>query len=347
MKKIVRQVVGMDVAQKELVVCLGRMREDLTPEVYAHKSFANTKTGFQSLETWVKKLTDPAADLRFVMEATGVYHESVAYYLEGQGYQISIVLPNKISNYARTLETRTITDKTASEAITQFGLERKLENWKRPHKIFKTLRQLNRERAQIVEERTIVKNHLHAEKAEAEPNKTSIDRIQKRIQFLNKQEKQVKEEIVATVKKDETVASSAKLLSSLSGIGLITASTVLGETNGFELIRNKKQLTSYSGLDVIEKQSGTSIRGKSRISKRGNKHLRKAMHMPALAAIRHDERFKNIFARLVARHGIKMKAVVAVQRKLLEMHFTIYKTQQPYDKNYLNKKNTKTICESL
>jgi len=96
-------------------------------------------------------------------------------------------------------------------------------------------------------------------------------------------------------------------------------------------------LSSYAGLDVKEKQSGTSVKGKPRISKKGNKHLRKAMHLPALAAIRCDERFKAIFARLVAKHGIKMKAAVAIQRKLLEMIFILYKTNTPYDKDYLKK----------
>ncbi|MCH5599342.1 IS110 family transposase [Niabella ginsengisoli] len=119
-------------------------------------------------------------------------------------------------------------------------------------------------------------------------------------------------------------------------MGLLTASTVLAETNGFDLIKNKKQLTSYAGLDVKEKQSGTSVKGKPKISKRGNKYLRKSLHMPALGAISHDERFKAIFARLVARHGIKMKAVVAIQRKLLELMYTLYKKQEKYDKNYFN-----------
>ena len=125
------------------------------------------------------------------------------------------------------------------------------------------------------------------------------------------------------------------LICSIPGIGLLTAATVLAETNGFELIRNKRQLASYAGFDVKEKQSGTSVKGKPSISKRGNKYLRKAMHLPALSAIRHDERFKAIFARIVSKHGIKMKAAVAVQRKLLEMIYTISKNQVPYNKNYL------------
>ena len=346
MKKLVRQVVGIDVAQKEIVVSLGRMYDDLIPEVYGYKTFANTDKGFDVLILWVKKLSEPSIGVRYVMEATGVYHERLAYFLEAKGYEVSIVLPNKISNYFRTLEGKTITDKTASETIARFGLERKLDNWKRPKEVFKKLRQLTRERDQIVAERTMVKNQLHAEKAEAEPNETSVTRIKKRIVFLNKQDKEIRADIEALINQDEQVKKAVGIISSLSGIGLLTAATVLAETNGFELIRNKRQLASYAGLDVKEKQSGTSVKGRACISKRGNKYLRKAMHLPALAAIRHDERFKAIFARLVSKHGIKMKAAVAVQRKLLEMIYILYKTSTPYDKNYLKCKDTEDIKQA-
>ena len=337
MRKIVKQVLGIDVAQKELVVSLGRMHDDWRPELYASKTFANTQKGFITLVSWVKKLTEVGHGVRYVMEATGVYHESLAYFLEEKGYEVTIILPNKICNYFKTLTVKSITDKTSAEAIAMFGLEKNLGSWKRPKKIFRSLRQLTRERDQIVQERTMVKNQLHAEQAEAEPNPSSIQRIKKRIQFLNKQEKEIKTEITALAKTDKQVDKSVKITSSVTGIGVLTAVTVLAETNGFELIRNKRQVSSYAGFDVIEKESGTSVKGKSRISKRGNKYLRKAMHLPALAAIRHDERFKAIYARLIARHGIKMKAVVAVQRKLLEIMYTVYKTNTPYDKNYLKK----------
>lgn len=337
MKKIVRQTVGIDVAQKELVVCLGRMNDDWTSELYAHKTFANTDRGFSALVLWVKKQTDETIGVRYVMEATGVYHESLAYFLDGKGHELSVVLPNKISNYFRTLDIKTVTDKTCSEAIAQFGLERKLDSWHRPKAIFKQLKQLTRERDQIVQERTMVKNQSHAEAVEAEPNKRTIARLKQRIVLLNKQEKAIKEEMAALIKTDTGLQETVLVVCSLPGVGLLTAATVLAETNGFELIRNKRQLTSYAGLDVKEKQSGTSVKGKPRISKKGNKYLRKAMHMPALAAIRHDERFKAIFVRLVSKHGIKMKAAVAVQRKLLEMIYTLYKTNTVYDKDHLKK----------
>jgi len=336
MKKIVKQVLGIDVAQKELVVCLGRMHEDWTPELYSHGTFVNNKKGFDAMVKWVKKLTIEATAVRYVMEATGVYHESLAYYLEGKGYEVSIVLPNKISNYVRTLEVNTITDKTASEAIARFGLERKLDTWKRPKQIFKNLKQLTRERNQIVETRTLAKNQLHAEMAEAFPNPSSLHRIKALIKFLDKQVAEILKELTELAKQDGQVHESIELICSIPGVGRLTAATVLAETNGFELIRNKRQLTSYAGLDVREKQSGTSIKGKPRISKKGNRHLRKAMHLPALTAIRHDKKFKAVFVRLVSKHGIKMKAAVAVQRKLLEMIYTVYSKNTAYDKNYLN-----------
>ncbi|MDO9376312.1 MAG: IS110 family transposase [Ferruginibacter sp.] len=337
MKKLVKQILGIDVGQKELVVCLGRMTEDWAPELYASKAFPNSLKGFNAMEVWVKKLVDPDVPLRFVMEATGVYHESLAYYLCDQQYAVSIVLPNKVSNYFRTLKVKTINDQTASQAIALFGLERKLEDWKRPNPVYKRLRQLVRERDQLIQERTIVKNQLHAEKSEAEPGGTSLLRMKKRITLLDKQEVEIKEEIQRIVKKDPKTNETVQLISTIPGIGTLTAVTILAETNGFELIRNKRQLTSYAGLDVVEKQSGTSVKGKPRISKKGNKYLRKAMYFPALSVMRYDERFKALFARLVSKNGIKMKAGVAVQRKLLEMTYTIFKTHRPYDKNYLNK----------
>lgn len=337
MKKIVKQVVGIDVAQKELVVCLGRMHDDCSPELYANKVFANTEKGMEALMLWAKKQTDQQISLRFVMEATGVYHEALAYFLEEKEYELSIVAPGKISNYMRTLEVKTITDKTSSQAITMFGLERKLDCWKKPKDSYRKLRQLTRERDQLVAERTIVKNQLHAEQTEAFPNKSSVKRIKDRIVILNRQEKEIKAELAVLIAQDDEIKKIAVIICSLPGIGLLTAAIVLGETNGFNLIRNRRQLASYAGFDVKEKQSGTSVRGKPRISKKGNKYLRKAMHLPALTAIRFDERFKAIFARLASKHGIKMKAAVAVQRKLLEMVYTLYKTNKLYDKNYLKK----------
>jgi len=338
--RLLKQVVGIDVAQKELVVSLGKMDENAVTTVYANKVFSNNEKGFVSMEAWVIKQTIAEYPLRYVMEATGVYHERFAYYLTGKGYVVSIIMPNKISNFFRTLEIKTITDKSMSAAIALFGLEKQLDNWVQPKRVYRSLRQVSREREQLIAERTMIKNQLHAEQAEAFPGKDTIRRMQDRIKIINTQLKEILAEIKIAIIKDEDLKHTVATITTIPGIGLLTATIILAETNGFELIRSKKQLTSYAGLDVREKESGISVKGKPRISKRGNKHLRKAMHLPALAAIRYSERYKAIFRRIVSRNSVKMKGVVAIQRKLLEMVYTIYKTNKPFQKDYLKPHNT-------
>lgn len=334
MKKVLKQVLGVDVAQNELVVTLGRMYDDLSMELHANNVFKNNDPGIIALVKWVPKLTIAEVNVRFVMEATGIYHQKLAYYLDEHGFEVSIVLPNKISNYMRTLQQKTINDKASSEAIARFGLERNLDRWKRPKEIYRQLQQLTRERDQLVAERSAAKNQLHAEEAEAYPNKNTVKRMKARIRFLNTQEKEIKQEIDSIVKSNQELKNEIDNICTIPGVGQLTATIVLAETNGFELIRNKRQLVSYAGLDIKEKTSGTSVKGKPRISKKGNKNLRRAMHLPALGSIKYNAVHRTIYSRLVSRSGIKMKGVVAVQRKLLELIYTLYKNKTVFQPDY-------------
>jgi transposase len=134
---------------------------------------------------------------------------------------------------------------------------------------------------------------------------------------LNGQEKAIKDDIKKIVNNDEILKNDIKNICTIPGVGDLTAVIALAETNGFELIKNSKQLVSYAGLDVKEKQSGTSVKGKSKISKKGNKNLRKAMHMPSLSAVKYIQPHREMYIRMVGRSGIKMQALVAVQRKIL------------------------------
>ena len=332
MKKL-KQTVGIDVAQNELVCTFGYLLEDLSIGLKSSMTFKNSLTGFKKLKKWADKLTDDKKPF-FVLEATGVYHQKLAHWLYDNAYQIVIVLPNKISNYCKTLKIKTVTDKTASQAITRFGLERKLERWMPSKPIFRKMKQLTRERDQIIAERTTIKNQIHAEKTEAFPNTNSLKRLKARKKLLDMQELAVKNDIEQLVEQDIEIRERISNMTSIPGVGILTAAIVLGETNGFELIRNKRQLTSYAGLDVQEKLSGTSVKGKPRISKKGNRHLRKAVHLPALSAKRFSAKYHGSFERLVAIHGIKMKALVAIQRKLLELMYTLYKNKTNFDPDF-------------
>ena len=334
----IKQTVGVDVAQKELVCVVGVLLDDFSVSLKARKAFANNMSGFKAFLKWAKSFTEASLDLTAVLEATGVYHEKFVHWLVGQEQQVAIVLPNKISNYMRTLSIKTITDNTAAEAIAQFGLESKLETWTPPKPIFRKLKQLTRERDQTVCERVVVANQLHAQNAEAFSNANSLKRLKARKALLHKQEKEIKKEIHLLVKSDPNLEENISYMTSIPGVGELTAVIALAETNGFELVMNKRQLVSYAGLDIREKQSGTSVKGKPKISKKGNRHLRKSVHLPALCAIKNCSLYKNNFARLVGRHGIKMKAVVAVQRKILELMYILYKTKTVFELEYELKK---------
>lgn len=122
-----KQVFGVDVSQKELEVSFGKLNEDLIIEIYPHRISSNKEIGFVALNKWILKNTVKDVSLRVVMEVTGLYHQKFAHFIVDKDFDTSIVLPNKISNYLRTLDIKIITNKTCSEAIARFELERKLE----------------------------------------------------------------------------------------------------------------------------------------------------------------------------------------------------------------------------
>src|SRR5690606_10383950 len=132
--KILKQIAGVDVAKDELVASFGRIKENFEKEIISFQIFDNSKKGFGQFIKWVEKMKDPDVNGQIVMEATGVYHQKFAHFLTDHQQQVVIVLPNKISNYARSLNIKTITDKTSSQAICWFGLDRKLDNWEKPQK---------------------------------------------------------------------------------------------------------------------------------------------------------------------------------------------------------------------
>ena len=338
MEKRIKQSVGIDCGQKELVVAYGIMDENFDVKILSNTKFSNDEKGFKKFLAWSQKLNSQGIEVSYLIEATGVYHERFSLYLYDQGCRISVLLPNKSRAFMKTLSVKTVNDKVSAQMLAQFGLEKKLEPWQPPHEVYNELRQLTRERDQLMGEQTQVKNQLHAEKSGAWPNAGSLKRMQQRIRFLLKQIEQIEDEINAAIEKQPWLKEKIKNVCSIKGVGTITAVTVVAEANGFNLIRNKKQLVSYAGLDVITKDSGTSIKSKPRISRKGNKYLRKCLHYPALTAIRSADLMKALFVRLVSKHGIKMKGVVAVQRKLLKLIYILWKKNEVYDPNYQTKK---------
>jgi transposase len=334
MKKLLRQSVGIDVGKDELVSKFARLCEDFHREIPSSQVVKNNLQGFSKLLSWCDKLKEKQIELRFVIEATGVYYEALACYLVDKGQQVSVILPNRAKAFSKTLTTKTVTDMTAAESLAVMGLEKQLDDWQKPGEEINHLKQLNREREQLLQERSMIKNQLHAEQHSAWPVEQSIKRMKDRIRYVTKQIKQVELEMRQILKGNATLQEKMDKICTMVGVGQVTAISVVAETAGFNLIRNKKQLTSYAGYDIVDKISGTSVRGKPHISHKGNKNLRKAMHYPALSAIKHDPKMKQFYIRLLSKHGIKMKALVAVQRKMLVLIYTLWKNDQEYDPDY-------------
>ena len=132
------------------------------------------------------------------------------------------------------------------------------------------------------------------------------------------------------VNSSEEVKQKVDNICLVKGIGLLTVATIIGETNGFEMFENIRQLVSYSGYDVVENQSGKHF-GKTKISKKGNAHIRRILHMPSFTVVRYDQKpFADLFERVYERTNIKMKGYVAVQKKMLIYIYTLWKNNQPY-----------------
>ena len=136
------------------------------------------------------------------------------------------------------------------------------------------------------------------------------------------------------IQSDEIVAKKVKGICKIKGVGILTVAVIIAETNGFILFKNIKQLVSYCGYDVIENQSGKHV-GKTRISKKGNGHIRRALHMPAFNVVRFKvSPFINLHERTMVRHNTKMKSYVAVQKKILILIYTLWMRNEVFDCDY-------------
>lgn len=268
------------------------------------------------------------------MEATGIYHENCAYYLFGKGFDVSIILPNKAKKYLEAIGLKSKNDSIDAKGLSQMGAEQCLELWQPMGTFFYQLRLLTRQHQNVTELKTVLKNQLDALGFAMHHSEAVNNQLGQTIALFETQLKELGREIKAHLKSDEEVNRKAENILRIKGLGVLTLSTVLAETNGFTLFKNYKQLVSYAGYDVVEAQSGTRI-GKTKISKRGNSRIRRALHMPSLVVIQCDVKpFKDLFERTYEKHGVKMKSYVAVQKKLLTMIYHLWKKDQPYGVDY-------------
>ena len=330
--KFCKQALGIDVSKDTLAVDLLALPAPAERfKVRGCRKFANTRAGYRDLFAWLTKKTEADVALRVVLEATGSYHENLAYYLYEQGCSLSILLGNKVAAYARSLNQPSKTDPSDARLLARLGLERSLRDWQPASDVMRQLRYLTRERQALMQDRLRHSNQIHALRHGHRPPAKIIRRHEVSVNLIERQIKAIESEMAALRRQDPALDRAMKRLQTIPQVGPLTAATVLAETAFFELFDSRSQVVKYAGMDIVEKQSGSSLQSTGRLSKRGNRRLRAALHMAAVGTIRTTGPLAELYARVYDRTRCKMKAVVAVQRKLLTLMYTLHKTEQDYD----------------
>jgi transposase len=330
--KVLKQSIGVDVSKDTISCCFGQKDDTGSEQFSKAKSFENSPNGFRELMNWVNEQSC-SADTWYVMEATGVYYENLAYWLLEQELNVSVIIPSKVSNYAKTLELKTKTDAVDARILSKLGLERQLRKWAVPTVLMREVRFLTRELRETKAKLVVSKNQLHAKTHAHRASAGTVRRLKRQIKLLEGQVIEIESELRVLVMNDVSLSEKVEKLESIPGVGFMTAISVVGETNAFALFANSKQLVSYAGLDVRQNQSGKK-EGKSKISKQGNNFIRHALYMPALSSSLHNADLKVFYNRVNMNKPSKKVGVTAVARKLLVLMYTLWKNDSEYVVNF-------------
>ena len=338
---ILKVALGVDVSKDNLAVCLCRLTVNLAKEFEDSFEVSNDISGFKKLIRWLDIQVAEREDLWVVMESTGVYHEGFVYYLYEAGFNVSVMQSGRVKRYAQSLDQRSKTDALDSRMLAMLGCERALPLWTPPDPTLRELKGLSRERSFLLKEKQIERNRLHANQHSAYSNKRELRRFKQRLKLIAKQLEEVEKEMKVLINDTPDLKRRIKHLESIPGISFVSAAIVVGETLGFTGFTNAKQLTSYAGFDVVLKESG-AYKGKTRISKKGNKNIRRVLYMPAMTAVRCNPTLKKFYERVKPTKAKPMIALVAVERKLLVLMYSLWKNEIDYDSEYEQKKTART-----
>jgi transposase len=312
---MLKYCIGLDVSSKEFHACLSVIDHLQKVTVKGSAKFSNNPKGFNDFETWlIKQHKQKAVPLVIVMEATGVYYENLALFLHLKSYKVSVVLPNKAKKYLQATGLKSKNDSIDAQGLSRMGSEQSLDLWQPKDEYFYQLRSLTRQHQSLQELKTNVKNQLHADHQGMYQNEVVTSQLTLLIETINGQIEDMENAIEEHRNKDKHVAALVEGIIKIKGLGALTVAVVLAETNGFALFKNIPQLVSFAGYDVVENQSGKHV-GKTCISKKGNGHIRRCLHMPAFSVVRYEQApFIQLYTRTFERHRKKMKSYVAVQK---------------------------------
>ena len=315
-----KEIYGIDISKKVF---------DVYSLKGGHQQLNNDDKGFKTL---VKSLPKTAL---VVMEATGYYHYRLAQFLYKRGVNVSVVNPLSVKRFIQMRLAKVKTDKSDAKAICEYGLQNKVPLYTALTDVQAECLQLFRLLDIYLKQQTAMKNKMHGEESLGIPSRFVYRSLKRNLKHLKHEIDLLERRLLELVKQDQQ--HQLTLLKSIPGMGVKTALFLIVITDGFSKFENAKQLCSYVGITPTIRESGSSIRGRSRISKVGNKKLRNLLFLCAFSACKYNKACKAIYDRLVAKGKSKKLALVAVSNKLLKQSFAIAKSGLPYDENYVFK----------
>lgn len=320
--------IGIDVSKQKLDVSW--LRDAATLKVKS-RIFKNNQEGFDALVDWLMAQTRLSPEsIEVMMEATGVYHEALAYALHEAGFEVFVVNPYHVSEYRRSLGRRSKTDKKDSIVLARFlNSDRHHQRWSPEPPEVRHLKALLARVDAL--ETDIQREHNRREKTEIQQGSEHVlISIQRVIQSLEMERKRLQQDIDDHFDNHPTLKSDRQLLESIPGIGRVLSAelTALLRSRDF---KNAGQPAAFVGLVPVSSESGSSVRVRAALAKTGPSRLRAKLYMGAVSAIRCNARIKAHYDNLIARGKAKMSALGAAMRKLVQMAYGVLKHQQGYD----------------
>lgn len=310
---------GIDVAKAKLDCALrlpdGKLR---------HKVFPNTAAGFAMLQSWLDR--QGAHSVHACMEATGTYWEAAAEFLaRAQAVTVSVVNPAQIKAFGASRLVRTKTDKVDAGLIAEFCRERRPAPWRAPAPAEQTLRALVLRLDALQAMRTQQANRLEVARAAVR------DGIAKHLQWLDQEIERLINTIREHIDNDPSLSDKQRLLDSIPGLGERTIAVLLAFYANPQRFDKARQAAAFAGLDPRQHDSGSSVKGKVRLSKIGHALLRKALYMPAMVTLYRTDWGQRFRTRLAAAGKPPMLIIGAMMRKLVHVAFGVLKSGKAFD----------------
>jgi transposase len=314
---------GIDVSARSLSVAL--IEQD--PAV-CQREFSNSASGHKALVAWLGKHN---AKVRVSLEATGIYSLDLALALDAEAsIEVAVLNPKLVNRFAQTLR-RSKTDAADAIVLAQYSQRMPFTRWRRPGLEELRLRTISRYVESLTVDLAEIKNRLQAAESALTTPRVVIADLKRAQTALFRRVKKMRGEAMKLVRTEVLLRERFRLLTSVPGVGEISALQILSELALLSPALTVRQWVAFSGLDPAHRVSGSSVQKPSRISRAGNRHLRRALFMPALAAARCDPHMRAFYQALRGRHKTGLQALMAVARKLLHAIFGIFKNGKAYD----------------